>query len=543
MRFRNLDKLTASRRGYTKTLSIPLPTTPDGRVYRFSPNPDAHPRHFVLGNSKEPVVSTPEMRARMKLQPGSPQTVCPYSGVVADDQEFTHPDDLKAAMKIAEAAAINDVRAEVERMAGAFNRTLQGNGPLSISMSVSGRKPTRPRFYRRDLLRELLCDHCGRDYGVFAIGLFCPDCGAPNLSLHFSREIELVSSQVALAEDLGEGSEELAYRLLGNAHEDVLTAFEASLKTVFYYAKRQEQPSSPLPNVRNDFQNIDRARARFSDLHIDPFATLSGEDLAALALNIQKRHVIGHNLGVVDPKFAQHSAESEVGETVALVGTDIRAFGAICSKAIAVLDSWLAGEQAQALPAIATPGKGSESVPLNSIQKAAAELRVSVLAARVAQYLVHASSDGRKGHVESDGLCDALSDVDHRSLGEAIAELDLDGYLTTLSVTNRRLPHLSLTVEFFASFDPYFSGFDPSEDAIQLAERALANDDSVSVVELHTDIGWPIRRFNPALQVLIEQIDDRRLSKTVDLTYPTRHFYLGAEDRVALRRFIAETEA
>ena len=33
-----------------------------------------------------------------------------------------------------------------------------------------------------------VCDHCGRDYGVFAIGLFCPDCGAPNLRLHFARE-------------------------------------------------------------------------------------------------------------------------------------------------------------------------------------------------------------------------------------------------------------------------------------------------------------------------------------------------------------------
>ena len=31
-------------------LSMPLPRTPGGRVYRFSPNEDAHPRHFVIGN-------------------------------------------------------------------------------------------------------------------------------------------------------------------------------------------------------------------------------------------------------------------------------------------------------------------------------------------------------------------------------------------------------------------------------------------------------------------------------------------------------------
>lgn len=61
---------------------------------------------------------------------------------------------------------------------------------------------------------------------MFAIALFCPDCGAPNLALHFARETELVGQQVDLAES--QDRQELAYRLLGNAHEDVLTAFEAT---------------------------------------------------------------------------------------------------------------------------------------------------------------------------------------------------------------------------------------------------------------------------------------------------------------------------
>lgn len=47
-------------------------------------------------------------------------------------------------------------------------------------------------------MRELVCDHCGHHYGVFATGLFCPDCGAPKLRLHFARETELVADQAAL---------------------------------------------------------------------------------------------------------------------------------------------------------------------------------------------------------------------------------------------------------------------------------------------------------------------------------------------------------
>jgi hypothetical protein len=45
MRFRNLYK--TGRSGNNIQLGIPLPKTPDGCVYRYSPNRAS--RHFVLG--------------------------------------------------------------------------------------------------------------------------------------------------------------------------------------------------------------------------------------------------------------------------------------------------------------------------------------------------------------------------------------------------------------------------------------------------------------------------------------------------------------
>ena len=94
--------------------------------------------------------------------------------------------------------------------------------------------------------------------------------------------------------------------------------------------------------VGNDFQNLERAEKRFKDLEFDPFASLSADDLATLRLNIQKRHIIGHNLGVVDLKFAEHAEEARLGETVQLVGDDVRRFAAICQIVIDALDAWLA---------------------------------------------------------------------------------------------------------------------------------------------------------------------------------------------------------
>ena len=223
-------------------------------------------------------------------------------------------------------------------------------------------------------MRDLVCDHCGRDYGVFAIGLFCPDCGAPNLRLHFEREAALVDAQVDLAEGLGDGQQELAYRLLGNAHEDVLTAVEATLKTVYLYGMAQRGPDAPaLRPVKNDFQNVDRAKERFAELGLDPFEELDDAHLSILRLNIQKRHIVGHNLGVVDAKFAEHAQDARVGETVRLVGEDIRVFAALSQVVVDRLDTWLAG----GLPApasLAAPDLALTAIPTPAAPAAEAVL-------------------------------------------------------------------------------------------------------------------------------------------------------------------------
>src|SRR6476646_6968409 len=115
MKFKNLDRYRVGGTGTNLKLEVPLPRTPDGRVYRFSPNENAHPRHFVLGNHDKSFAPSDASRRRMKNEPRSSRTVCPYSGVIADDQEFTHPGDVKAALAVVEHAAVADVEAELAR--------------------------------------------------------------------------------------------------------------------------------------------------------------------------------------------------------------------------------------------------------------------------------------------------------------------------------------------------------------------------------------------------------------------------------------------
>ena len=53
------------------------------------------------------------------------------------------------------------------------------------------------------------------------------------------------------------------------------------------------------------------------------------DDLGVLKLNIQKRHIIGHNLGVMDDRFAIHAQDARVGETVTLVADEVREFASL----------------------------------------------------------------------------------------------------------------------------------------------------------------------------------------------------------------------
>ena len=140
-----------------------------------------------------------------------------------------------------------------------------------------------PIAIREDLLRNLVCDVCSRSYGVYAIGLFCPDCGAPNVQLHFRREVELIHRQIKIAEGQNAlGDVELGYRLMGNAHEDVLMAFEATLKAVYIHLTRLSEPVDARADVGNEFQNVERARKRFLELGINPFDGVSESDLILL---------------------------------------------------------------------------------------------------------------------------------------------------------------------------------------------------------------------------------------------------------------------
>jgi len=60
-----------------------------------------------------------------------------------------------------------------------------------------------------------------------------------------------------------------------------------------------------------------------------------------LALNIEKRHVIGYNLGIADERYVERTQAQQPGETVRLIGDDIGRFADICLSVVPELENGL----------------------------------------------------------------------------------------------------------------------------------------------------------------------------------------------------------
>jgi len=351
-RFKKLERHRVGGTRDEMQLSIPIPKSPSGKIYRWCPVAECEPNLFQFGTAPENRSISSEDATFIRRQPGTNGTTCPYCGHDDDDDEFLFRDDIRAAQKYLEWAVMDDVGEHFDGIAKDFNRSMKkaGGGLFELNMKIERPRKSRPFTWREDLLRDISCDTCGRNYGVYAIGLYCPDCGVPNLKVHFDREAELIEQQVTLAQEVAsQGKQELAYRLMGNAHEDVLTAFEAYQKVVYRHLIRLRQPESvdqllTKRSIGNRFQNITRAREQWKKLALDPFNLLPEDDLKALALNVEKRHVVGHNLSIADQAYldaAQAEEHEQLGRTVPLLGEDITRFTQLCGEIITQLNNEL----------------------------------------------------------------------------------------------------------------------------------------------------------------------------------------------------------
>lgn len=162
------------------------------------------------------------------------------------------------------------------------------------------------------------------------------------------------------------------------------------------------------------------------------------------------------------------------------------------------------------------------------------KLQLSRDATDLALWLAQTSEYGLEDPVGFDAVVEAFRDTEPRDLQDAAAELNAFGLVVTSGTVGHPVRLVRPLSTLYALFDPLVTGHSPQSDASALAAKALEKD-SGSVRELMTDLGWDVRRLNPAL-MLVRSVLPGAVSREVSPDLATRYFAMTPDNRVALKR-------
>ena len=271
---------------------------------------------------------------------------CPYCGKRESEQLFRMSPEgtLQLSSKAVEKQIVSRINKTLEDLPdngeGMIYNKASHADPDSDSIFIKRDEQTMYLEFLDWLLRDVTCDQCKHAYRVEAIALFCPNCGASNLYLHFKCEEELIQKQIKLANQVEtKGDRELAYRLLGNAYEDAVTAFETYQKTVAEVSCERAAGSV-------SFQNIDRSKTYWEKEGLDFSNILTNGEWSKLEKFIKKRHVITHNLSRIDQRYlkyvtSQRKDSEELNAVVNIFGAEINESVRLIAKIVQKLETIL----------------------------------------------------------------------------------------------------------------------------------------------------------------------------------------------------------
>lgn len=158
--------------------------------------------------------------------------------------------------------------------------------------------------------------------------------------------------------------------------------------------------------------------------------------------------------------------------------------------------------------------------------------------AAAAKYLIEQCPDGLAQEWTSlEQLCEAYPNPTKQELLDGLGDLESYGLIKEVSFIGSPSRY-KLTTYAYEVLDQPVMGWDTKADARELAKEVLAMSGTISVRALDAKMGWPRRRFNPALRLVVDFIEDGRVSKVIQPDYVTAHFAMSNAERAELRRFV-----
>lgn len=285
----------------------------------------------------------PECERYFKITPGTGligtdlPCHCPYCGhTAAQDQFFT-----KAQIEYARSVVINKVTGALikDMKSLEFNHRPKGPFGIGISMKVEGRPRPIRRYSEMELEEEVVCDICTLRYTVFGTFAFCPDCGKHNSLQILEKNLSLAQKQIELAATV---DGDLSAQLIADALENGVSAFDGfGRETCRVHASKAANPSKA---EAVSFQNLGGAQKNVQSLFgFDLSAGLIADEWLSLSRCFQKRHLLAHNMGIVDDEYLRktNDPQARVGRKITILTEEVLSMLNLTRKLGAYLSSSL----------------------------------------------------------------------------------------------------------------------------------------------------------------------------------------------------------
>ena len=314
---------TGQSPGGDETFSVPLEPDEDGLIGRECPEEDCQPKYFKMSLSiPDDIHETIEDFSQMAV-------TCPYCGTVENMQHF-HTESQAEWIK---SMIFRDVAKSFQDMMGDIFKptTHSSSGMFSVSIKYTpGSLPSVRHYVEEQLKQTVTCDNCGFNYAVYGISFHCPLCGEGNLIQHLERSARIIKVLLEEAAEVGKKrGQEIGEQMVGNALEDVVGLFEAFLKHIFRYEMKRrltkEEAENKINRIRTNFQRLEGAEKFFAEeLQVSLFDACSSQERDFLQEQFLKRHVLTHNLGLVDKKYLERAKAFErQGEELTVSSEDV----------------------------------------------------------------------------------------------------------------------------------------------------------------------------------------------------------------------------
>lgn len=159
--------------------------------------------------------------------------------------------------------------------------------------------------------------------------------------------------------------------------------------------------------------------------------------------------------------------------------------------------------------------------------------------ALIAKFMIERCQDGlMQDRVTLADVQDAYPELAKEQLLDGFGELESYGLIESRALINAPTRY-RLTEYAYQAFDGPIMGWNTEADAKAIAASVVRQRASIRTSDLEAELGWPRRRLNPALRMVVNFIDSGRVGQSIQPDYVTRYFSPNNAELAQLRRFAA----